>query len=71
MQIICYLIICADIVNTIGFCWSLIAEIKEKISFLGQGDCRILEGRCWERWKWERTDEWKESREKPSSLLKW
>lgn len=43
MQIICYLIICPDVINTIGFCWSLVAEIKEKILFLRQGDCRIWE----------------------------
>lgn len=35
MQIICYLIICPDIVNTIGFCWSLVAERKEKILISG------------------------------------
>lgn len=37
MQVICcYLIICPDIVNAIGLCWSLVAERKGKISFLGQ-----------------------------------
>lgn len=36
MQIVCYLIICPDIVNTIRLCWSLVAERKEQLSFLGQ-----------------------------------